>query len=198
MISLTSPVNTRAHGWPAGAKLAALCAATMALFSVEVLWLHTLLLGLTLVMYAAPGMLFFKTGIMRLKILWPFVVMILIWHALTADLANGAVIVLRMITAVALANLVTMTTQLLQMVEVVKWVMAPLRRIGIKTRAVELGIALVIRFTPVFVLKGQMLALSWRARSVKRVGWRIVIPFVVLAIDDAEHVAEALRARGGV
>ena len=34
MISLTSPVETRAHGWPAGAKLGALCLATLLLFGV--------------------------------------------------------------------------------------------------------------------------------------------------------------------
>ena len=56
----------------------------------------------------------------------------------------------------------------------------------------------MIRFTPVLAQKGQLLAQSWRARSTKRVGWRMIIPFAVLAIDDAEHVAEALRARGGL
>ncbi|EEB85576.1 energy-coupling factor transporter transmembrane component T family protein [Roseobacter sp. GAI101] len=198
MISLTSPVETRAHGWPVGAKLAGLCAATLVLFSIGSVWAQALICGLTLLIYAAPGWRFFKSGMLRLKILWPFVVLILVWHGLTADLTNGAVIVLRMVSAVALANLVTMTTKLSQMVAVVMWATTPLRWIGFNTRGIELGIALVIRFTPVFVQKGQMLALSWRARSVKRLGWRIVIPFAVLAIDDAEHVAEALRARGGL
>lgn len=198
MISLTSPVETRAHGWPAGAKLAGLCAATLVLFSIGSVWAQALICGLTLLIYAVPGWRFFKSGMLRLKILWPFIVLILVWHGLTADLTNGAVIVLRMVSAVALANLVTMTTKLSQMVAVVMWATTPLRWIGVNTRGIELGIALVIRFTPVFVQKGQMLALSWRARSVKRLGWRIVIPFAVLAIDDAEHVAEALRARGGL
>jgi biotin transport system permease protein len=198
MISLTSPVETRAHGWPAGVKLAGLCAATMVLFAITSLTVHGGFLALMLVAYALPGARFFKTGVGRLRILWPFVALILIWHAITADLANGAIIVLRMITAVGLANLVTMTTQLSQMVDVVNWLLTPLRRLGVNTRGVEIGIAMVIRFTPVLVQKGQMLALSWRARSVKRLGWRVVIPFAVLAIDDAEHVAEALRARGGL
>jgi biotin transport system permease protein len=172
--------------------------ATLVLFSIGSVWAQGLICGLTFLIYALPGWRFFKIGISRLKILWPFIVLILIWHVLTADLTNGAVIVLRMVTAVGLANLVTMTTKLSQMVAVVMWATTPLRRIGINTRGIELGIALVVRFTPVLVQKGQMLALSWRARSVKRQGWRIVVPFAVLAIDDAEHVAEALRARGGL
>jgi len=198
MISLTSPVETRAHGWPAGAKLAALCIATMGLFSLTHPALQAAALALTLLLYALPGGRFFKVGLSRLRVLLPFVVLIMVWHILTNDVMAGATITLRMMTAVALANLVTMTTKLAQMVAVVTWLTTPLRRLGIQTRAIELGIALVIRFTPVLAQKGQLLAQSWRARSTKRVGWRMIIPFAVLAIDDAEHVAEALRARGGL
>ena len=198
MISLSSPVETRAHGWPAGAKLAALCIATVVLFSIEALWFQAAALGMTLLAYAIPGRRFFSTGMSQLRILLPFLVLILVWHGATADLENGVIIALRMITAVGMANLVTMTTKLSQMISVVTWLTTPLRRIGIKTRGIELGIALVVRFTPVLTIKGQTLAQAWRARSVKRVGWRVVIPFTVLAIDDAEHVAEALRARGGM
>ncbi|MFT6090646.1 energy-coupling factor transporter transmembrane component T family protein [Sulfitobacter sp.] len=198
MISLTSPVKTRAHAWPAGVKLAALCAATLILFSFTALWFQLSMLAATVVLYALPGWQFFKTGMARLRILWPFMVLILIWHVATDDLENGAVIALRMVCAVAIANLVTMTTKLSQMVDVVTWLTTPLRKVGLQTRSLELGIALVIRFIPVLVEKGQMLAQSWRARSAKRLGWRTIIPFAVLALDDAEHVAEALRARGGL
>ena len=198
MISLTSPVKTRAHAWPAGVKLAALCAATLILFSFTALWFQLSMLVATAVLYALPGWQFFKTGMARLRILWPFMVLILIWHVATDDLENGAVIALRMVCAVAIANLVTMTTKLSQMVDVVTWLTTPLRKVGLQTRSLELGIALVIRFIPVLVEKGQMLAQSWRARSARRLGWRTIIPFAVLALDDAEHVAEALRARGGL
>ncbi|PJE28084.1 ABC transporter permease, partial [Pseudooceanicola lipolyticus] len=43
-----------------------------------------------------------------------------------------------------------------------------------------------------------LLAESWRARSPRRPGLRTILPLAALAIDDAEHVAEALRARGGL
>jgi biotin transport system permease protein len=103
-----------------------------------------------------------------------------------------------MLTAVGLANLVTITTRLTDMMGVVRWLCTPLRAIGVKSDRIELAMALVIRFTPVLIDKGAMLAMAWRARAARRVGWRIVTPFAVLAIDDAEHVAEALRARGGL
>lgn len=198
MISLTSPIETRAHRWPAGIKLGLLCIATMVLFSVQSLPWHVVFCGTTLVFYALPGRRFLISGLRRLSVLWPFVLLIVVWHLALSDLAAGVLIVLRMLAAVALANLVTMTTRLSEMMGVVRWLTAPLRIFGVKTERIELAIALVVRFTPVLAAKGQILAMAWRARAVRPVGWRIITPFAVLAIDDAEHVAEALRARGGV
>ena len=198
MISLTSPVETRAHGWPAGAKLAALCVATMVLFALDSVPGQALAFALTLALYAAPGAVFFRSGVARLRVLWPFLAVILVWHVVTATPAQGAVIALRLVTAVGLANLVTLTTRLSDMIGVVRWMAAPLRRLGIETRALELGIALVIRFTPMLAAKGSALMRAWRARSARRPGWRIVLPFTLMALDDAEHVADALKARGGV
>ncbi|SEL11047.1 biotin transport system permease protein [Roseovarius nanhaiticus] len=198
MISLTSPVETRAHGWPAGAKLAALCLATMGLFAMDSVVGHLAACAVMLALYAAPGRVFFRSGMARLRVLWPFFVIIALWHVVTATPAEGAIIALRLVTAVGLANLVTMTTRLSDMIGVVRWLAAPLRRFGIETRGLELGIALVIRFTPMLAGKGTQLARAWRARSPRRPGWRIVTPFALCAIDDAEHVADALRARGGV
>ena len=198
MISLTSPVETAALGWPAGLKLAGLCAATVMLFAVgNVVW-HSVFLLFTGLLYALPGPVFWRAGMARLWVLWPFVVLILIWHVIVGNAQLGAVIVLRMVTAVALANLVTMTTRLSDMMCVMRWLMTPLRRIGVNTQRIELAMALVIRFTPVLSHKGRALVMAWRARSGRRPGWRIMIPFAALAIDDAEHVAEALRARGGL
>ena len=197
MISLTSPVETRAHHWPAGLKLALLCVATLLLFRFETLWTLLPAFGAALALYALPGQIFWRSGMGRLWVLWPFVALIGIYHLLTADVLNGAVVILRMITAVALANLVTMTTRLSDMMAVLDWLMSPLRWLGVNTRPVGLAMALVIRFTPELALKGQLLALAWRARARRRPGWRLVVPFTALALDEADHVAEALRARGG-
>jgi biotin transport system permease protein len=198
MISLTSPVETAAHRWPAGVKLGALCVATVVLFAVKPLAAHVVFCALMLGLYALPGRVFLRAGLSRLWMLWPFVALIVLWHVVLGEADVGIAIALRMITAVGLANLVTMTTRLSDLMGVVRWLCAPLRRFGVSTTMIEVAVALVIRFTPVLADKGQLLHQAWRARAARRVGWRIVLPFAVLAIDDAEHVAEALRARGGL
>lgn len=198
MISLTSPVRTRAHGWPAGPKLLALCLSTVALFHVEDLGAQALVCAAVLAAYLAPGRVFFRAGMSRLFILWPFVAVVLAWHLLAGDARTGAVIVLRMVSVVGLANLVTMTTRLTQMTEFLHRLLAPLRRLGIRTEPVLLAVALVIRATPALLDKGRNLRDAWRARTHRRPSWRIVLPFTLLAVDDAEHLAEALRARGAI
>ncbi|MTE00012.1 energy-coupling factor transporter transmembrane protein EcfT [Paracoccus sp. YIM 132242] len=198
MISLISPVETWAHRIPAGAKLLALSALTVALFLTDrpaVLAAATLAV---IALYLSAGTAFLRQGARHLRMLWPFLLLIALWHGLTGQAQAGIVIALRLLAALALANFVTMTTRLTDMIAVLTWVLSPLRRLGLPTRAVTLAIAMVLRFTPMLVENGQRLALSWRARSPRRPGWRIVVPMAALALDDADHVAEALRARGGI
>ena len=198
MISLTSPVKTWAHHWPAWGKLLGLCLGSVVLFRMDsLLWLALAVVS-ALALYALPGRRFLRAGGERLSVLWPFVVIVGLFHLVTGDAGAGAAILLRMIAAVGLANLVTMTTSLSEMMAVVRWLMRPLRRFGLRSAVFELAVAMVIRFTPVLIDRGAALGDAWRARSRRRPSWRIVVPLLVAALDDADHVALALKARGGV
>jgi biotin transport system permease protein len=159
--------------------------------------LHALVFTGVLTLYALPGRAFFTAGLRHLRLLAPFIVVIAIWHVWTNDVTVGASIILRMLSAVALANLVTMTTKLTDMIDVIRVLTKPLTRFGLRGNVLELAIAMVIRLTPVLVDKGTRLTQAWAARSHRRAGWRIILPFTIIALDDADQVAEALRARGG-
>jgi len=198
MISLTSPVRTWAHGVPAGSKLAALSVTTAILFALnDPIWLGTGVAGAA-ALTLSSGWTFARAAFHALRILIPFLILIAAWHGLTGQAAAGCALALRLLAALALANFVTMTTRLSDMIDVAAWLMTPLRRFGLSTRAFELAIALVIRFTPVIARKGSLLNDAWRARARRRTSWQIVIPLAALALDDADHAAEALRARGGL
>lgn len=197
MISLASPVETWAHRIPARIKLVALSVLTGVLFLLDPAGL-AVALGTVAALYLTAGMTFAAQGLRHLRMLWPFLLLIAVWHGVTGQAQAGIAIALRLLAALALANFVTMTTRLTDMVAVLTWLLTPLRRVGLSTRAVELAIAMVLRFTPMLVENGSRLAMSWRARSRRRPGWRIVMPMAALALDDADHVAEALRARGGI
>lgn len=198
MISLTSPVRTRAQDWPAAGKLVGLLLTTTMLFLLPGLRMQVVALIAVLALYALPGAVFLRHGVSQLRVLWPIVVVLLVWHAFSGDLSDGLRIALRIVNAVALANLVTMTTSLSDLTDVLHRVLTPLRRVGLPVGVIGAGIPLVIRFTPTLIAKGRALHQAWRARSPRRANWRIVLPLTLLALDDADHLALALRARGGL
>lgn len=196
MLTLTSPVETTLHRLPAAAKLAALAAFTVALF-----WLTSpLSLGLALAAVVAlhlPWGGAFATHAGRmLRPLWPFVAVVALWHLWIAEPRGGAVVILRMVTAVAAANLVTMTTRLSDMLAVIERLATPFARL-IPPRRLALAFALVIRFIPQLSDRLRQIVEAFRARSPRRPGWRLLVPATLAALDDADHAAEALRARGG-
>ena len=198
MLSLTSPIKTGFHSVPVGPKFAILMIASIVLFINNTLTFQALAFGFVLGLYLWPGTAFFSVGLKMLWPLWPFVSIVFLWHLSTQDTVAGVVIILRMFSAVALANLVTMTSRMDDLIGLVTWAATPLRRVGLKPRILAVSIALFVRFLPVLIEKGEFLVESWRSRSTKRASWRVVVPMALLALDDAEIVAEALRARGGV
>jgi len=198
MLTLTSPFETRLHRWPAGGKLVVLAVATLVLLPLSELWaIAAFATGIAL-LYLAQGLRFARHGLRMLRPLWPFLLVLALWHGWTGEIEAGVGIALKMLAAVALANLVTMTTRLDDLIAVVERAAQPLARVGVSPRVLAVAIALVIRFTPVLFFRTGQLMEAWRARSPRRPNGRIVLPATLLALDDADHVAEALRARGGL
>ena len=116
----------------------------------------------------------------------------------TADVLTGLALILRMGTAVAAANLFSMTTRLADLMALVERFSAPLSRLGLPPSRLALAIGLALRFVPVFLTRLGQIGDALRARSPRRPGWRVLAPATLAALDDADRVAEALRARGGV
>jgi biotin transport system permease protein len=196
MLTLTSPVEIWAHHWPAGVKLAALAVATTGLFLVgSPLMLAGAAVAVT-ALYLAAGAGFARAGLRQLLALWPFVLIVGLWHLWTGEISQGAAILLRMLAAVALATFVTMTTRLSDMLAVFERLARPLAPI-LPPRRLALAFALVIRFIPVMLDRMGQIRQSWSARSPRKPRWRVMVPATLAALEDADRVAEALRARGG-
>jgi biotin transport system permease protein len=198
MLTLTSPVETRLHRIPAGAKLALLAAATMLVFPLtDLFWIGAVALAVV-GLYAGQGSEFTRHGFRMMRPVWPFLVVLALWHGWSGTWAEGLGIALKMLAAIGLANLVTMTTRLDDLIVVVEKLARPFARLGVSPHVLAVAIALVIRFTPTMFVRTERLRDAWRARSPRRAGWQIVLPAALMALDDADHVADALRARGGL
>ena len=197
MLTLTSPHKTWAHSLPAGAKLAALCLWTGLVLHLTglSLWLAS---ATVLALVATGGSSFATSWGRMLRPLWPFAAIVLVWQLWIGQPIGAVTVLLRMAATVGLANAVTMTTQLAEIIAVITWLTQPLQRVGLSPKVLALSVALMIRFIPVMLLRFDQIANAWAARSPRKPGWRILVPTLLAALDDADRVAEALRARGGV
>ena len=198
MLALTCPVETPFHRIPAAAKLLFLAVFTWSIFFLSSPLLILLPMAVVFSLYLLAGRGCAMAGLHCLRPVVIFVAVILVWHLATGDVLVGLMLSGRLIVSVALANLVTMTTRLYDMLGVAETLLAPLERVGLPKRGLGFAMALVLRFVPTLAARARDLGFAWRARSSRAPKWHILIPLTLSAIDDAERVAEALKARGGV
>ena len=198
MLSLTVEKKSWMHKIPVPLKLGLLCVLTVLMFPIND-W-HVALLATVCVatIYLSAGVEFARIGLQRLKPLSYLLAIIFIYHVVTLRTVEGLTICLKLFATVGLANMVTMTSRLDDMMAVVETLAKPFRRFGVTPRVIGFALGLVVRFTPIFIQKGQLLNEAWRARSAKKLSPRLIVPMALGALDDADRVADALRARGGL
>ncbi len=198
MLTLTIPERTWAHPVPVGWKLLFLLGLTVALYPISDL---SVLAGvLTAAMFLAASL---GRNVVRrsLKMLVPLVIIIslvLLYHVIVGRLAAGIGVAMKLLTLIGVANLVTMTSRLDDMFALIMFLLAPLKRLGFRPEVPALAFALVLRFIPVLVHKGRYVSDAWKCRSPRRMSWPVLVPLCLVALDDAERVADAIRARGGI
>lgn len=195
-ISIMGP--SWAHDLRIGYKLAVLSFVSITMFFINNwLLLSIFLVGLIL-LYFSVSISALRKGILLLRPLIWIVGLIWIFHLFRGEYLLGTVICLRLMVLFALANFVTLTSRLSDMIELFLWILHPLKLAGVKTSPIGLAFGMVIRFTPVLIERSKQLLESWRARGLKHTSWRIILPIFITVIDDADRVAEAIRARGGI
>lgn len=131
-----------------------------------------------------------------LRVILLFAVIVAALQAIVLPWQRAVLIGLVMVLAVAVAALVTLTTSTTDLLDALERGLQPLRPVGVDPERVALTLALTARTIPVIGGFGLRLREAGRARGV-RLG---VIPYavglVVLTLQHAERVGEALRARG--
>ncbi|WP_150270100.1 ATP-binding cassette domain-containing protein [Paenibacillus tepidiphilus] len=196
----------------------------MALGSLTLLGMRTLLpLLLTAALIA---LLLRSAGIPRRRVLRffrPFVFMFLfIWIVSGMDwstpdyawgplgfsleaLQRGGLSVLRFLLLLALGFLFTETTTGAPLREGLEWAIAPLRRLGVRTRNWSLAVTVTLQFVPWILdrLGRLQLALSSRGpRTDGRGHWNprqitmLMVPMLIMAIAMGDELSTAVESRG--
>lgn len=106
------------------------------------------------------------------------------------------VVVGTLVVAVVGAALVSLTTRVTELLDVITRVLQPARAIGIDPDRVALLLALTIRAVPVIAGTLHEAGDARRARGLERSTRALVTPVVVRTIRHADRVGDALAARG--
>ena len=195
MTSTYQPGTSLLHRSGAGAKLLGLL-----VFSTLLVGLQspvTVLVGLLLVagLYVIAG---FGVRIL-VEQAWPlrwFVLFLIPFQWWTAGWQAAVVVVGTLVVAVLGAALVSLTTRVTDLLDVITRLLEPTRAIGVDPDRVALLLALTIRAVPVIAATLHEARDARRARGLERSTRALVTPVVVRTIRHADRVGEALAARG--
>ncbi|MGW9112368.1 energy-coupling factor transporter transmembrane component T family protein [Microbacterium sp. NPDC055683] len=195
MISLYRPGTSPLHRMPAGAKLTVLAVLALGIS----LWPHApATAAATLV---AVAVLFLLGGFgprVMLRQAWTLR-WIVAFMAVTQLVFLGPepafVNTARVASVVLLAALLTLTTRTGDLLDVVERMLRPLARLGVDPWRVAFTLSLTIALVPVVADLARRIGEAQRARGV-RLGFRAVVPLLVMSLRHADDVADALSARG--
>ncbi|WP_029005103.1 energy-coupling factor transporter transmembrane component T [Azorhizobium doebereinerae] len=200
MMSSYLPGHSPLHRLPAGAKLLALAGLSLLLLPADSALLLAGALLAVLLAYAALG----RRALARLALLRPLgpvLLLMVLLQAWAGDWSRAAVgagfaVALRILLMVLLADLVTLSTPMQDMMDALERVLRPFERFGVAPRKLALAVALVVRFVPVLLSAWRAREEAWRARSTRRPALALVPGFLAQTLRLADHVADALDARG--
>ena len=196
MLSLYVPGTTLVHRAPAGLKLAVLAALGVTLFATarleHVAAAFVLVLSAGLLGSRLPR----RVLTSQVRPIWIWLVALFGFHLLVTGPLVGAVAVLRLLTLVVAAAVVTATTRVTALVAVIEWLTSPLRVFGVRPARIGLVIAMTLRFIPLVADRAARIREAQAARGAERVRLGMVVPLLVQVLRMATTVGEALDARG--
>lgn len=198
-LGVYSPGNTVVHRAPAGIKLLVLTVFILstAIFVSTWQWaaVSVSMVVLTAAVARIPARLFVRqlSGALPLLI---FIALMLWWRT---DGEQALTMFLVLLSAIAAAILLTLTTRVSVLMETFERILAPTARIGVPVDQVALAMTLTIRLIPLQVQAVNEVLDARRARGSRSTSASLTafgVPIVVRTILRSRAIADALRARG--
>lgn len=195
MIALYRPGSSFLHRAHAAAKTVGLVLTALGIsLAPRTLLVAAIALALVVIGYIAAGfgprVLLGQLWLAR----WVVVVMVAT-QVLFVPPVETAASTAKVLALVLVAALLTLTTRSEDLLAALERALAPLRRIRIDPARIALVLSLTIALIPVIASFARRIREAQRARGV-RLGYRAVVPLLVLSLRHADQVADALSARG--
>ncbi len=195
MLSLYLPGDSVIHRLPAGAKLLVLFGASVALFAVSGVAVHAAELAVVAGLFHLARIPWRDT-FHQLRPALLFLVPIFLFHVFLTDLGLGLETVLRIAVLLLLAVLVTLTTRLSDMIDVIERATWPLRHCGVNPSKVGMMLSMAIRFIPLMMKNAREILEAQRARGLDRSAVALLVPLLIKTLKMADNLADAIEARG--
>ncbi|WP_377645406.1 energy-coupling factor transporter transmembrane component T family protein [Oryzobacter terrae] len=189
------PGSSPIHRVPAGPKVVALGAVSIATLVVRSPWGIAVLFALAVAGFAVARI---PRAVVwgQLRLILPLVIVLLAYQWYANGLLVGLRVVGGLASVILLASLVSLTTPASHLIDLAVRVAAPLRVFGVDPDRLGLAAALAVR--SVAVIHG--LAGEVREAQVARGGGMdprvFAVPLVVRSLRQADELADALVARG--
>jgi biotin transport system permease protein len=195
LTSTYQPGTSALHRSGAGVKLLGLLVFSTALVALRSPVTVLVCFGAVVGLYAVGGF-----GVRTLvSQVWPLrwiVLPLLPFQWWTAGWQVAVTVVGTLVVAVVGAALISLTTRVTDLLDVIARLLQPARAIGVDPERVALLLALTIRAVPVIAGTLQEAGDARRARGLEHSTRALVTPIVVRTIRHADRVGDALAARG--
>jgi biotin transport system permease protein len=183
------------YGISAGRKLLVLVVLGAVLMLVHRLSILTLsLLAVAALMYQSG--LSFQRLWSQLKLIVWFLLLLCIYSAWVQSPEVALEMLLRLSSLILAALLVSMTTPITQMMDVVVWLLKPFERLGwVNTQKVSLALGLTLRLIPELSVQWDDIREAQAARGIEPGVMTMLFPMLVRTLRRAEELSEAIDAR---
>ncbi|NMO53894.1 energy-coupling factor transporter transmembrane protein EcfT [Actinoplanes sp. TBRC 11911] len=196
MISLYRPGRSWLHRLPAGPKLLVVMVLALAISLAPANpWVLASAVVVVAGCYLSAGMGVREIGLQVYRLRWLMLFILAAQIFFLPGLTVAANIV-RVVTVILLANLVTLTTRTEAIIDAIERTLTPLRRIGVNPGRVALMLSLTITTIPVIAGFAAQIREAQRARGVPVAPLTFVVPLLIMALKHADDLADALTARG--
>lgn len=127
--------------------------------------------------------------------LFPFILLIVSAQALTIGWEQGVRLSAQLYIAVLAAGLLTLTTNISEMLDTFEWALSPLEKVGVDTWRICLVLTLTLRSIPTVSRAFQVSNDAWKARGFGRPGHHIILPTLIRMFRSSEKIGDAISAR---
>lgn len=137
-----------------------------------------------------------RAGVRMLVDLKWLLLIILIGQLLFTPLEAAIASTVRIVAAVALAGLLTLTTKTADLLSFTEWALTPLRWVRIDPARVALMLSVALSAIPALMNSATQVREAQRARGSRGNLGHFTLAFLIVSLKHADEVGEALAARG--